>query len=1649
MFWRASRNILGSGMFRNLKSHLHRVPRNIIYIAIIGFILAYVPISALYRSGVPQETLRKKIESELSTTFRREVSVESISGNLFSQVKLKNTKVASFDTLENGLIFDIEEMTAGISLLGIIVSRGDIIGSLDTLALRNITMNMVRNEADNWNLFDIFVPKNNKGPKAPIFGAAIYIQNLHGAYIDQKGWADTPQTFTAHGASINGKINFANLGDVKFNIAGLLKDTQMPISFTGNLNAKTGTYKFKFNAPRLQVNKWVPYVFPDPEYTITGDTLQVYGSLTSEKKHQKNNPPFIYDITATAAGLNIKTPFLPKTFTEATTEFGITNKRNDVILSLKNSTAKLNTINVAGGAKINLTQETLTLTGRTRGQFELNKLQDLFPVLNTWEYSGKGRGDIAITGSYSRPLIKTNLDIAALNLYEQSPKNGHLELQVLDDIMTLNLSDMALYKGTLSANGEINIAETTPSFSIDITASAMDLHDMLPPIKAHTSAQISGTAHLHGNSDVFKIDAKIQDPNWKVLNQSIEESTWRMDFTEMDKIQIQNLHVGFKNGGALKGDGLITNQEDISLSLKGQNILINDLSPERNTGKTGKLNAEITYSVPIPEAKREEKGAKATIDIQLSDAELWGSPIYKLVLKADYNNAETDIKSFTATHKAQKLELTGHLKNNRPQTLWIKTKNLDLKSAGWLQSHLPDKYKPIEGKLSSEFTLTSKRAKGDAQLDSGQIQNTKFKSLKIVGEGDQDQLNLEKLSLITKQSQIKLSGTISSQNLDIKISPDTKINVRDFPNWFYPREIASGRSTLSGSVKGPISSPIIELKLKAKNIEYKDFWIDELTGRIIKKDLFLEMSALTIKQGISSIVLSGHIDLSPFSDYEKDINVDELDYNLSAKFKDINIETTLDILEKTYRETQLSRKEDTQNTHSYVFTYPQKINKDRIVYRRYDSNDVLANISKVRKTSQKQETKTILSDYFKGTLNGNIRAYTIPKKNPYLSGTLKIKTALMGIITAKEALIKLNPGKETELALELKTAELSGSSFETLKLNTKFDEAGNIKIQNLDIETNHKRITDALTGYFPLSAYWRDEWKEKPLNLQAKLEGDDIDILSILSPYINRLESEGSLHLDIKGTLEKPDITASKSNLKNLKITFNPETSIFLDPFEIPNPKVTLKNNQIHIATTDIFWGHKNGKPFYKITNSKLRKNKLKLTGDIMLTEFNALKADYLKWDIDLKTSDETLNLFLSNGFLGETTIKDILIKGPYHIPLSDMAQDDVSKTIGTESEIGPLVSGKMDIKNGRIKIPSVLATSESPTFKLDLEMNLGEDMTIEGGFFGGGLFTFANTMYFEVQKTETPFKLTGTLNVPKIDTTLVVEDGTLTLFDRVFEIMPESKQRQFFRETPESVGKNTISFITDTPKDAKKPKMIPVLNLKTITFIEEFKESSTTENAINTPQQVDYTGVVLLIEGRLDNLGETLIVEEYKTASPLASNLNPEFIGRYDVAISGGKDEYQTQSGLNLILPEFFQNPDDAKFDKLSETQANLWFRRGVRPLEKNIAERVGLYDLRIDYDIGRALSQSGETSAATGQELLGLNLIWGFYNEKLFLRMRTDVNLSNEDTRDQNGLRVTELEASYFITRRFTVNLSNIAEYSGDTEFKPRPSTKYSYEF
>ena len=150
----------------------------------------------------------------------------------------------------------------------------------------------------------------------------------------------------------------------------------------------------------------------------------------------------------------------------------------------------------------------------------------------------------------------------------------------------------------------------------------------------------------------------------------------------------------------------------------------------------------------------------------------------------------------------------------------------------------------------------------------------------------------------------------------------------------------------------------------------------------------------------------------------------------------------------------------------------------------------------------------------------------------------------------------------------------------------------------------------------------------------------------------------------------------------------------------------------------------------------------------------------------------------------------------------------------------------------------------------------------------------------------------------------------------------------------------------------------------------------------------------------------------------------------------------------FELLLPGFYQEDlsNDDILNPFVETQVNSLIRRSfVRPFEKQLAHQIGLNDLKFDYNLGQELFNTG-----TDSQDLGIQFIRNVFTDQLVLRIKTDIDLDEEDDSSTDTVELSEVELTYFILKNksLSFNYSNVKQ-EDENAYLSKLSLRYRYEY
>ena len=558
--------------------------------------------------------------------------------------------------------------------------------------------------------------------------------------------------------------------------------------------------------------------------------------------------------------------------------------------------------------------------------------------------------------------------------------------------------------------------------------------------------------------------------------------------------------------------------------------------------------------------------------------------------------------------------------------------------------------------------------------------------------------------------------------------------------------------------------------------------------------------------------------------------------------------------------------------------------------------------------------------------------------------------------------------------------------------------------------------------------------------LNLNLDEQDVQIVSFMFPFMKSIDNEGAIHLYFKGPLDNISVSSKLVELKKFKLVFDEAQSFFDSSFMVKDTQFVIDNGKLNLGSVDVDWVGQD--TFRRVTRSQ-KINRFTLMGQLDLIKLDILHMKSFEMDYDLRIDPTFISINFPSLYSGDVQTSSLQLIGQQVYPLTRQGRRELLTYLGTEHERGPLLKGQFTFKDGVFNVPKAAPNKKYMRMMLDLDMMFGPGNYVQGSIVGEGVYNLANNLSLEIDDRAEPFKVNGTLNSLNLSTTVPLYEGSITIFDGVYELIRKDKQAHYFKEVPEYISDQYIR-IRPGQTQGQSQLMFDVH----LRGLRKKDNISSTQNIRN--EQFPYAAVGMVIDGDLRQISSGFVVLDYGLDSYTSLYPNIELYGAYTVSLSNQQSlSRQSYYGLNLVMPEIITNAEDASFKQYGRQQVNNFVKSSIRPYERRLAKRIGLYDLRIDYDFGRTLFET-DNDRFLNQDLLGLNLVSNVFQEKMFLTVRADADLSSDESVSyQKGVKITQVALKYFFQPNFSVALKNINEYSDVTLFDPRFSLNYGYAF
>lgn len=262
------------------------LPLPLIFLAL--FVSAWSPADVL----PVYKNLRASVVVQLAELFDREISVESVSGLLVNQIELNGVSIAKGKKLSDGAIIKAEKIVLHYNPIKLAATRGNIIAAISKIEIIRPEVFVERSISDQWNVASLLpVSKSARGKPSPVtISADIIIKDGFGIYMDHEGWGEDLKgvPFVSKFRDANANIKVAGSKITLTASATSIVDKAVAYAkVSGNVNARTGKYRFVVDATNVDVAKWGYYTMNIPHFKAVSGISDMVLEMTNPPPRKK------------------------------------------------------------------------------------------------------------------------------------------------------------------------------------------------------------------------------------------------------------------------------------------------------------------------------------------------------------------------------------------------------------------------------------------------------------------------------------------------------------------------------------------------------------------------------------------------------------------------------------------------------------------------------------------------------------------------------------------------------------------------------------------------------------------------------------------------------------------------------------------------------------------------------------------------------------------------------------------------------------------------------------------------------------------------------------------------------------------------------------------------------------------------------------------------------------------------------------------------------------------------------------------------------------------------------------------------------------------------------------------------------------------
>ncbi len=1485
--------------------------------------------------------------------------------------------VAKGKKLSEGSIIKAKKIVISYNPFKLAASRGNIIAAISQIEIIEPEIFVERSIHDEWNMAGL-IPKSKpleekEKPKPLMFSGKVMIKGGYGLYVDHMGWGEDlkGKAFTTKIKDFNGEVKLSgNKIELSVTATSVIDSSVAFTNTTGNLNVKTGKYRFVVIAKNVDLEKWGYYTLNIPHFKPISGRSDMKMTMTNPPPRKKGLPIFFDGQFYIKDG---KARIFDRSFSGMNGFVSI----HDEDARFRNLTGYRDRVPVTANGRLydfSTANYDLTLDILKTGSREICRA---FPELAGIDFSGKASANIHIGGNYGHPIFN-GYTIANGKLLGQQ-LSGRLNFYSEGPVLQISSDNISAYGGRLYAKSIFDFTPTIPFFDVSISGESLAPGKALPIIPGQKEANLQ--ASIKGSMQKFAIKSDL----------------------------------AFSGGGAISGFGTVeADHLDLLLSCTDLKISYDQLHGKLNSF-TGKLSGDL---------RDPEKDLSLEGELSIGDSMIGVQPISEASAAFIYKNNQVDISSLTLWSGNSRFSVTGKTGLNCKTDLIIEASSAEASDLKILDALLPKELTPVSGKLdislsaSGEITnikkidLSTFSVSGSCHLRGGSISYENLKEAKLNMNWENSCLTLRDSRIRTNASDILLNGSIEAGGkIDLNISGTLEMaNLRPL-TIKYGR--LSGSSRIACHLEGKTSDPSVDIDFDSDDLRYNEIIIDRASGRIVydgKNILFAK--PLTINQADDEYTISGSISIAKKPDLSLRLDVLKGD-----------LHTAVDLIDKVNTEIGtkqlfgVSEKRNTIVLNPSEFQFPGKGSK--LIYNSEGNKTTLeemkmaesesSTFGKTMKEKAGRNAKGKFAgfveikggiDNLSGALEfkvsgGTWESYTFDEigiKTGLENGTFEVSYAYIkkgdGILAARGSFNPLSSASLEIIAVNMPidflslfigrgksfdgkfnmaaflhgpVASLEGyASIEAQKVNI-----GGVNLDTIVSDADYSNNTlyfkkmELVTGDKKAVISGRLPLDQSDISLGITMEGESLGLLTLASSGISWINGTGQGFVKITGSLRHPRFNGHLS-ISDASVNLKPVES----NLQSINSEIKISNNMISTEGFSAKW-------VGKWTQNNI--NKVKLYGSL---DLNSLFSKDKSMYINLRANDGDFIVDLPNLYKGDLEIKNFSLIGPLWL--------------GSDNPKAPKLSGTFNLSNGVIILPDMSKKTDLPPLSLDLTFNILKNSYVSAGDINNLLSTDLSNLNLNLELEGQNISITGLLDAPKLQGRTTFSRGTVNILNREFSLMSEDRQKEIFGSDLEKVRPNTADF---------QGGSLPNLTLAAEINVKSTEKTAATAQSKNPT----YVTTNVLVISRITGIPFSKEKEEglnltffsfIEDTSKQPSEFTPTTYTEEDIKV--------------LLLPDFIKSSlgisekgvgevdaSDVLADYLN-SRLNTYLLRNV---ERNLAKSLELESLTLEYNFGKDLKNMMPTTKTPieigpqemPETMYGIGAVKSFFG-----RLYLDVNYS-----------------------------------------------------